>query len=569
MRRSCRTEIGGYVGEILRVDLSSRETRIEKIDERIAYNFLGGRGYGAWMLYNELDPKVDPLSEENKLIFMTGPLTGTDFPGAGRIAVCSKSPLTGTILDSSMGGSFGAYLKFAGFDGIILEGRSEGPVYILVEEGKSCIKDASRLWGKSTSQTEAELKELYPDSMIAEIGLAGENIVRIANIMSDTRAAGRGGLGAVMGSKKVKAIVVRGRRKVRISDEEAFKRLLRKIRLNIETHPATGKDGSLALHGTAMLIHIMANAGILPVDNFSEKRLSYEEVDPFSGETIKEKYLVGRKACYRCPTACGRRIRVAGRVTKGPEYESIAMFGPNSGFYDFENEIVPLCELCDEYGMDTISTGNIVGFARKIGLISSIEDAKRLVEDVAHNRSIFSIGLKRAAEELGKEDEAMHVKGLEMPGYNPAGVKGIALAYATSNRGACHLRAYTIAPEILNNPQFVDPAVEEGKAKLVKTIEDAYAVYDSLVTCKYHAFALFTSLEYEFDDVAKVLSAVTGWDYTSEILHEVGERIWYVERSFNEGAGVGADQDILPERLKVDLSRMLKEYYELRGGWIG
>lgn len=558
---------GGYCGRILRINLSKQEISCEDIDDKTVYNFIGGRGYAAWILYNELNPAIDPLSGENEIIFMTGPFTGTDVPGSGRISISSKSPLTGTIFDSSMGGSFGAYLKAAGYDGLILSGSSEKPVYLVIDENSVDIRDASALWGKSTRETERELREKQPFSSIAEIGPAGENRVFLANIMSDGRAAGRGGLGAVLGSKKVKAIVVKGRGKVRIAYERPYKQLVKKITYLIRTHPVTGDNGSLALHGTAVLVHPIAMAGIMPVENFEKRILAYDEVDGFSGETIKEKYFIRRKGCYRCPTACGRIIKVREQISKCPEYESIAMIGPNSGFFDFENQIFPLCELCDELGMDTISVGNSLGFAKKVGVIKNFEDAKNLIFDIAYNRSPFSKGVKYASKMLGREEEAMHVKGLEMPAYNPIGVRGTALAYATSNRGACHLRAYTIAPEILHSPQFVDPNSDEGKAELVVKLQDAFAVYDSLIMCKYYSFALFTTLEYELDDIAKLLSAITGLSYTNEILHEIGARIYAIEKIFNVKAGVGPEGDKLPKSLGIDISGLLQRYYKLRG-WI-
>jgi aldehyde:ferredoxin oxidoreductase len=558
---------GGYAGRILRVNLSTGEIFHERLDEKVAYNFIGGRGYAAWILYNELDPKVDPLSEENEIIFMAGPFTGTEVPGSGRISVSSKSPLTGTIFDSSMGGSFGAYLKAAGYDGLILTGSSQKPIYLFLDADHIDIRNASDLWGKSTTETEAELRRRHPDSSIAEIGPAGEKCVYFANIMSEGRAAGRGGIGAVLGSKRVKAIVVRGRGRVKVAYERPYRQLVKKVSFLIRNHPITGDNGSLALHGTAVLVHPIAMAGIMPVNNFDRRMLTYNEVDGFSGETIREKYFVSRRGCYRCPTGCGRTIKVGGRISKCPEYESIVMIGPNSGFFDFEREIFPLCELCDELGMDTISVGNALGFARKIGLIKNLEEARGLVLDIANNKSPLSRGVRYASKIFGREEEAMTVKGLEMPAYNPAGVLGTALAYATSNRGACHLRAYTIAPEILHFPQFVDPCKEDGKAELVIKLQDAFAVYDSLILCKYYSFALFTTLEFELDDIAKLLSAITGWSFTNELLHEIGSRIYTIERMFNMKAGITVDEDVLPKKLGMDISRLLNEYYRLRG-WV-
>ncbi|MFQ6076294.1 MAG: orotidine 5'-phosphate decarboxylase / HUMPS family protein [Candidatus Bathyarchaeia archaeon] len=557
---------GGYHRRLLRIDLTSSEATVEPLDEETLFNYIGGRGLAVKILYDELRAGVDPISAENKLVFMSGPLTGTGFPGSGRVSVASKSPLTGTVFDSSMGGDFGVHLKGTGFDGIVVEGGAENPVYLLVDEGKTRVMDASPLWGMGTSEAEASLRERYENSGTAVIGPAGENLVYIANIVSRGRTAGRGGLGAVMGSKNLKAIVVKGGKKVRVVYREAFDSALRKIRRTVETHPTTGRDGSMARFGTGVLVHRMAVADIMPRDNFAgEHSMDYGVVDGFSGETVREEYLAGRRACFRCPTGCGRVIKVAGRRMKGPEYESVAMLGPNAGFYSYEEEIVPLSMLCDELGLDTISAGNILGFTREIGEIGDLDGALGLLEDIALGKSVFSRGLVEGARKLGREDLAAHVKGLGLPAYDPRGARGIALAYATSNRGGCHLRAYTISPEIMSNPVFVDPQMEEGKAGLVKTLQDVYAVYDSLVACKFHGFALFTSLSYELDDIARVLTALTGLNFTDKGLREAGERVYTLERLFNAREGFTRKDDALPSRFGIDLKEMLDEYYRERG----
>ncbi|MDI6642544.1 MAG: aldehyde ferredoxin oxidoreductase C-terminal domain-containing protein [Candidatus Hodarchaeaceae archaeon] len=562
--------LGGYTCKLLRVNLSKGSFTVEKINEKIAYNFLGGRGYAAKLIYDELKPGIDPLTPANKLIFMTGPLTATAFPGAGRTAVCSKSPLTGTVADSQMGGSFGAYLKRAGFDGIIFEGRSSKPVYLLLDGGRVSIKDASSLWGMSTSDARRELVEKHEGSWAATIGPAGENLAHIACIISGARTgregvAGRCGLGAVMGSKRLKAVVVRGDGEIKIAHEAEYRKILEKIRQTIDTHPITGTDGSLARFGTALLVHRITAAGMLPRDNFSGGPLSFEDVDVYSGETVKERYLLRRTACFACTTACGRWIKVGDWEGKGPEYESIAMLGPNSGFHDYEREILPLSKLCDEFGLDTISVGNILGFARAVGDVKDFKDAERLVQEIASGRSEFSKGLAAVARKASRKALAAHVKGLELPAYDPRGAKGIALAYATSNRGGCHLRAYTIAPEILSNPEFVDPGASAGKAGLVRRMQDAFAVYDSLIACKFHGFALFGTLDYELDDIGRLLTAVTGLEWTGQHLREVGSRIYTVERMFNVREGFSSLQDSLPRQFGVNLNPMLREYYKERG----
>ncbi len=562
--------LGGYTGKLLRVNLSTGSITKEVLDKKTAYNFIGGRGYAAKVLHDELKPGTDALGPQNKLVLMTGPLTGTGFPGAGRTSVSAKSPLTGTIFDSSAGGSFGVYLKRAGVDGIVIEGAARKPVYLLVDANRVSLKDAADLWGKTTSKTGQRLLGVYKNSGVAVIGRAGENLVGVACIAFETGAArggiaGRGGLGAVMGSKRLKAIVVRGGKKIKIAHPDAFKKILDKIKRTIETNPLTGRDGSLARFGTALLVHRVAAAGMLPNNNFSGAHLDFDDVDAFSGETIREKYLAARSACFACPTGCGRRVRVGGVQGKGAEFESIAMLGPNSGFYNYEKEILPLSALCDELGLDTISVGNILGFARGIGKIGTFGAVKKLVEEVASGKSVFSNGVAKAAKKLGKEASAAHVKGLELPAYDPRGARGIALAYATSNRGGCHLRAYTIAPEILSNPEFVNPSVETGKAKLVRRMQDAFAVYDSLAACKFHGFALFGSIDYGLDDIAKILTAATGLLWTNEHLHEVGARIYSIERAFNAREGLDGRHDALPKKFKINLRPMLQSYYKERG----
>lgn len=559
--------VGGYKGKILWVDLSSGRTAVERINLRLAYNYLGGRGYAARLLYERLRPGIDPLGPENVLILMTGPLTGTAYPGAGRTAVCSKSPLTGTVADSLMGGAFGAFLKMAGFDGIAFKGVSREPVYLAVEDGRVSIESAAHLWGKTTVESGRDLLGAYEGSWIAAIGPAGENLARMACIYTAGKGgregyAGRCGMGAVMGSKRLKAIVVRGSEKVNVEHEAEFSKMLRKIRKVIETHPITGSDGSLARFGTALLVHRITAAGMLPSENFSGKKLTFDDVDGFSGETVRERYLVRKTACFACPTACGRWVRGGGWEGKGAEYENIAMLGPNSGFYSYD-EITELNRLCDELGLDAISVGGILGYARAAGEVSGFEEAKRLIAEIAGGKSKYSGGLARMRSGRGILKPV--VKGLELPAYDPRGARGIALAYVTSNRGACHLRAYTIAPEILSNPEFVDPRSDRGKARLVRRMQDAFAVYDSMIGCKYHALALFATLEFELDDIARTLTALTGLSWSGEDLHDVGSRIYDVERLFNVREGFTPDDDALPGKLDVVPRKLLLEYYAERG----
>jgi aldehyde:ferredoxin oxidoreductase len=543
--------LGGYFNRILEVDLSSGEQKTVELGARLAYNYLGGRGIASKLLYDRLPRGLDPLSPENELILMTGPLTGTGFPGSGRICISSKSPLTKTIFPSSMGGSFGVFLKSAGLDGVVIKNKAHKPVYLVIEDGRASLEDATDIWGKSTQETEEELKKIYPHAGIAEIGQAGENLSPIACIMSETRTAGRGGLGAVAGSKKLKAIVVSGKQKVKIAHEDAFKRITKRIRETIEAHPVSGRDGSLARFGTAMLVHRITAAGVLPVKDFSGEKVDFSDVDGFSGETIREKFFVRRRGCFACPTACGRVVKFEGREVKGPEYESIVMLGPNSDFWDYEKEILPLSLLCDELGIDTISAGVILGWARRRGKVRTIDEARDF--------------LRKISNRFEPPPDLPQVKGLGLPAYDPRGLWGMALAYATSTRGACHLQAYLIGPEVLSIPEFVNPATKIGKAGLVRRMQDAFAVFDSLIICKYYFPAIFTSLEFELDEIADLLVALTGWSWSGEMLHEVGSRIFTVERLFNLREGFGFKQDCLPERFGIDLSYLLVEYYRERG----
>lgn len=557
-------ELGGYHQKIFRINLTNQKTETINLDQKTLYNFLGGRGIGTWLLWKELDPQVDPLGEENKIIIMTGPLTGTSFPSAGRTSFSLKSPLTGTILDSSLGGDFGSFIKKAGIDGFILEGKAEKPIYLVIKDGRVEFKDASELQGKTTSETEEELRRRYSGIGCITIGPAGENKARMANIMSKERAAGRGGAGAVMGSKNVKAIVIGGDESVDIKFEEAYERILKKIQKNIQENPLTGTDGSMARFGTNVLVHLISSADMMPHKNFSNEELDYEKVDPFSGETIREKYFKERTGCWACPVACGRIVEFDDKQRKGPEFESTVMLGPDAGFYDYE-QITKLNHLCDEFGLDTIGIGNILALAREIGKIENFDAAIDLIKAVATGESVFAEGLQEASKNLGVSEKAMHVKGLSLPAYDPRGAKGIALAYATSNRGGCHLRAYTIAPEILGNPEFVDPGEKKGKPELVKRMQDYHVLFDSCIICKYYQLALFDGLQFQLDQLGRILTAVTGLKWTNDHLYEVGERVYTIERQFNSNAGFTKEDDTLPETLDIDLTHLRKEYYRIRG----
>ena len=597
---------GGYMGKILRVDLTSKKITAEELPEEVLKNWIGGRGLGVYIMLKEVDPKVDPLSPSNKAIVLTGPLTGIPgVPSSGRWCSVTKSPLTGTIHDSHSGGKFGPELKFAGFDAIIIEGASEEPVYLWIYDGKAEIRSAKHLWGLDTHATTDAIKEELAKEIgedeaknikVACIGPAGENLVRFAAIINDyNRAAGRGGHGAVWGSKKLKAIAVRGHKKVPIANESKFKEAVRKAMDKIKKSPVTSE--ALPKLGTAVLVNIINQHGIYPTRNF--KTGVFDKAEEQSGEklveTILDDQLVKREICWGCPIGCARGTRIKGKWTGeggGPEYETIWAFGAQTGTASLE-AISKANYLCNELGLDTISTGHVIGTLMELVEMGKIppEKLRGLRVEWGNEEAIVELtwrtafrsgigndiaeGALRLAQKYGAPEVAMVVRGQELPAYDPRGAQGHGLGYATSNRGGCHLRAYMIAPEVLGVPELVDRFKTEGKPGLVKHFQDVFAVIDSLVVCKFTSFAIWS------EDYAEMLSAVTGWDVVPSDIEKIGERIWNAERAFNILAfGDGREFDTLPKRLLeepmpegpakghvVKLSEMLDEYYKLRG-WV-
>jgi aldehyde:ferredoxin oxidoreductase len=578
--------------KLLRVDLSSGSMRDEFVDEDEVKLFIGGRGLGVKILIEELNPGADPLGPDNKLLFMTGPATGTAFPTSGRFHVVTKSPQTGGIGDTNCGGTFGPELRFAGYDGIIIEGKAAEPVYLWIREGEAEIRPAGRYWGKGTWGTEDGIrKELGdPDVKIASIGPAGENLVLCAAIITDKhRAAGRTAAGAVMGSKRLKAVAVRGTKKPPVADEGKLREAVGKALKILRENAVVGKG--LPTYGTAILVNIINEAGIFPTRNFQTG--VFAAADKMSGETIAKMILVKNKACWGCPIACGRVTRITQPPYQvegeGPEYGTDWSMGANCGVDDL-NAITKAHNLCDELGMDPISFGNTLGCAMELyerGKISKeklgglelkfgnpqvvVELAWRTAHRVGFGNSI-ALGAKRLAEKYGAPEVAMHVKGLELPAYDPRGVQGHGLGYATSNRGGCHLRAYMIAPEVLGIPERLNRFTTEGKAHWVKTFQDLFCVVDSAVVCKFLTFGIGAP------EIVEMLNAITGWGWAVDDLMKVGDRIYTLERLFINREGFGRKDDTLPKRLLeepmpegpskghvVKLGAMLDEYYALRG----
>jgi aldehyde:ferredoxin oxidoreductase len=566
--------------KLLRVSLTHKKIHYESLSTDLIAQYIGGRGLGVKLLYDNLAPGIDPLSPENWLIFAVGPVTSTSVPTSGRSIVITKSPLTGTIFDANAGGHFGNPLRKAGYAGLILEGRSSSPVYLWINDDNIEFRDASHVWGKDTAETtDILLEETDSKAQVACIGPAGEHQVKLAAIITDKhRAWGRGGVGAVMGSKNLKAIVVRGTGKVAPVDADMLDMVTTRTRRLIKKHSVT--DKALKVYGTAVLVNVINEFGMLPTHNFQYG--TFEDAVGVSGEKLLERLFVRRYSCHGCPIGCGRISMAYGKEVGGPEYETIWAFGPQCGINDLE-WITEANHQCNLLGLDTISTGSTIGCAMelvqkgkldagiKFGDTSGILD---LINDTAFMRGLgaeLAEGSRTLATKHGAPELAMHVKGLEIPAYDPRGVQGHALGYATSNRGGCHLRSYLIGPEIMGSPVRVDRDRTEGKAKLVILYQNLSAAMDSLIVCR------FTSFAWSVDDYAKVAAATTGLSIDGATLLAIGERIWNLERLFNIREGFSSKDDVLPSRFSgplpdgasrnrtVHLDEMLPEYYALRG----
>ena len=581
--------MNGYTGTILRVNLENKTIVKEPLNRKAAEEYVGARGLGTKYFCDEVDPKVDALGPDNKLIFMTGPLTGTAACCSGRYEVVAKAPLTGTIGAANSGGHFGPELKYAGYDGIIFEGVSDTPVYLYINDDKVELRDASHLWGKTVFEATDELnKDCGASFRVACIGPTGENLCLYAGVMNDKhRAAGRGGLGAVMGSKKLKAVVVKGTGSIGVARPEGFMAAMENARNVLKAHPVTGEG--LAAYGTEILVNIINETGGLPLRNGRDGAV-YANADNISGETLAEKYLVRNKGCFGCCIGCGRVVRIPDGPFKsfgeGPEYEAGWSFGADCGIDDLE----AVCKanfICNEYGFDPITLGATIACAMELyeagylteeetGMPIRFGDAHtmvKLAEMTAKNEGFgkeLAKGSYRLAEKCGHPELSMSVKKQEMPAYDGRALQGIGLEYATSNRGGCHVRGYMTSPEVLGLPTKMDPLVTEGKAGMLKVFQDLTALIDSVGIC------LFTSFAIGLPEVAAQYREAVGSDESDADILLKGERVWNLEKRFNIAAGV--EKDTLPPRLlreelpdgpakgKVsELHTMLEEYYQLRG----
>lgn len=560
-----------YTGTIARINLTDGKIRKEKTNREWARKYIGGKGLGFKYLFEELEKGADPLSPRNKIMFFTGPYAGTSIPLSSRIAVITKSPHTGTILDSYAGGVFAAELKFAGYDAVIIEGKSENPVYIHIENDSVSLADASELWGKGTHETETILKRRHGDVSVMSCGQAGENLVKFACLTTEYfRHAGRGGCGAVFGSKNLKAVSVAGSKDIVVPK---MKELVSFVNMLIKEDVLTDTNLWAKTDGTSMIVEMSNNAHILPTRNFQYGSFkNWEALNAESIRTNKKK----DKACFACPLGCAKFLRKGSARTDGPEYETLALCGSNCGISELEN-VVAFNERCDDLGMDSMSCGGVTAFACEctekgvadFGVrFGDTESYLNMPERIAKRQgkaSDLAEGTRFSAKKYGT-DIACEVKGLEYPGYDPRGSVAMALAYATSDRGACHLRAWPVADEAFGS---LDPFTTEGKAQLVVTQQNNTASKFSLVLCDFWACSP--------ENQRKLLNFLVEKEYSEEEFALVGERIWNLGRMFNVREGFSRKDDYLPKRITTpladsgkslrqeDFDSMLSEYYRIRG----
>jgi aldehyde:ferredoxin oxidoreductase len=578
--------------KILRVDLTTGKMHDQEISKEDNVKFLGGRGLAARILYDENKPKIDAFDPENRLIFMAGPYTGTLGSFTAFYNVTTKSPLTGAILSAHSGGHWGPMFRKTGYDGIVFKGKSPRPVYLLITDAGPELKDAADLWGKGTFDTIDALQARHEKARAAVIGPAGEKLVRFAAIMNDHhRAAGRGGVGAVMGSKNLKAVVVHGTKEVAQADPE-------KLKETFKTATATVKEKSAAFskYGTSMVVGITGKAGTIPTKNMQTGY--FPEYEKIGGDTLVNNYKTKDTACARCPLHCGNMTKATKDYqaeTEGPEYETLAMFGSNLGNTNMES-IIMANNVCNDYGMDTISCADTIACAYELfekGILKD-KDTGGLRLDWGNHAAMVELvqmtgkreglgqligeGSRRMTARYGPEAQkyAMNVKGMEFPGYDPRGIQGMSLAFATSTRGACHLRATMYVPELFQG--VLDRFTVKGKAKTLKELQELFTVYDAMILCKFGARNAFAN---DWNNMLMLVNAATGFGYTLDDLKKVGARIWTVERLFNLREGLSRKDDTLPERFftlpihdgpsknavvnKTDFDAELQEYYRLWG----
>lgn len=596
--------VGGYKGKLLYVDLSEGCFKTKEIEDQDARTFLGGSGLGAKILFDEMDPTLDPFDPRSVIVYTTGPLVGLPFSYCARYVVCGKSPATGGWGEAHAAGYWGPELKAAGFDGLVITGKAKGPVFLFVRDGQGEIREAKHLWRKDTFETEKIIREELQDKTIRvlSIGEAGERLSKMAAIMSDGgRAAARQGLGALMGVKNLKAIALKGSdRTIRINSPAKFEELKTEANQTIKENPTTKM-----LHdfGTGWVVPALTEFGDVPTKNWSLGS-PREFIERLSGQVMAKKYLSDRYHCRACVVGCGRIAEVKEGTYKtqysmGPEYETIAAFGQNCMNDNLES-VIRLNYLSNAYGMDTISVGSVIAFAMECyekGLLTkgdtdgieltwgSQNAIFDLLEKIRKREGIGDLladGVKVASEKIGRGSDrfAIHVKGLELPMHDPRAFASWAIAFATANRGACHNQAITYGIERgvtypdIGIGQSLDRFVsDESKSRITKIMQDFYSILESLVVCK---FVLYGGLR--LTHLAKFLNAVTGWETSVEELMKTGERLYNLNRVFNVRCGISRKDDVLPWRIANEpfadggakghlpvLEKMLDPYYEMRG----
>jgi len=586
---------GGYGGKILRINLTERSVSFEDLPEDMVRAYVGGRGFGIKMLYDEVGPQVSPLDPENKLIFVVGPLNGTPVQSSSRWMVVTKSPLSGGYIRSVGGANFGAEMKFAGIDVIVVEGKADRPVYLLIRDDNVEIKDATHLWGRLTNETEIGIREEVHDPKIrvACIGPSGEKLIRFAGIVSESRIAARGGVGAVMGSKNLKAIAIRGSKKVALAEKETIKEATKEI---IEVSKKNPLFEPFSRLGTLSVVSWMHEMGVYPVRNFREgvlKGIECLDSEEFAKIKVKDS------GCHKCYLHCGSIMQetegpFAGPAADGPEYETTNTFGGLIGS-NSRGLVCSANKICDDYGIDTISAGGTIAFAMELyerGIINDRDTdgielrwgdhgaIQKILNKIVKREgfgAVLAEGVKRAAEEIGKGSDrfAMHVKGLEMPAYDPRAAKAHGLNLVTSNIGASHCLGFA-TQELFGEPEPVDRFAIEGKGLLAKQNQDFTTFFETGITCLFSFAFGFMALPI----YPRLLSGVTGIeDFSDENYHwQVSERIWNLERAYNVREGFTRKDDNFPQRFLedspqngpckgqvVELKPMLDDYYEARG----
>jgi aldehyde:ferredoxin oxidoreductase len=607
--------IKGYAGRILEVDLGRRSFAFKPLDEETARLYIGGKGYGTRLLYDRTEAGIDPLGPENPLIFATGPLNGSVAPQSNRFAVVTKSPLTGGIGNAACGGSFAFGMKKAGIDVLIVEGRAAGPLRLEIDGDKDAVEfvEAGDLWGKGTYETQTLLRKGWNHAVI---GPAGENLVLYAGIVSNERIAGRTGVGAVMGSKKLKAVSVRGSRKLEMEDPDAFKAYTKTVRKLFEEHAVMGE--SLKRYGTAGIVNTTNGRNILPTRNF--QRGHFDGAMTLSGEWMEDHGLVGVKtSCLHCPVTCGRDVEVEGKGrVKGPEYETLALMGSNLEIGDLK-KVSEWNYHADDLGMDTISLGASLSFAMELherGMLNvplnfgDPAGVTEMIQDIAHRRGLgddLADGTRRMSQKHGGHDFAMHVKGLELSAYDPRGSYAQGVEYATTNRGGCHVQGASMYLESVG-PLTINPQNLKLKADIPVVQQNLACAINSMVLCIFTTYGMIPNAVHNMDPSSftykaitktfensgplmrkamaikgkpmlwfeKWLTYITGTTFSGGHLQEIGERIFNLERMYNLREGFSAADDTLPPRLLNEptfpgmtsghpLDQLLPRYYKNRG----